>query len=1036
MMKKLHCLLWGICFLLFHFTVSAQSTTVTGTVTAASDNTPLPGVSVGVKGQPRGTNTDVNGKFSISVAPTDVLVFSFIGMKTLEKTVGTSAVMNVALQANSQDLSEVVVTALGIKQEKKALGYAITEVKGATIAQTQRENFVNGLAGRVAGVEVTTTSGLPGSSSSIMIRGVSSLSGSNQPLYVVDGLPINNNTFNTAGFASSANSATSLDNRSTDFTNRGADINPQDIESITILKGPEASALYGIDAASGAIVITTKRGKAGASQIDYSNNFRFDRITKFPKIQQVYDRGAGGVTDGTESIVSYFGAPYPEGTQFYDNVDNFFQSALTQRHNLAFSGGSEKTQFRISGSITDQEGFVPGTDLAKLNLSSAITSELNKYISTDVSFSYTYSDNNSAFKGAGGPLLGLLTWPSNDDASMYLTPTGERRVFSTSSSEVENPFFNINNNLINDVNNRYITNAKIMIDPTSWLKFVGNAGFDFSTGKITMVRHQESNYGKSRGGIFDQSLDNSRNFNLQYYAQLNHSFFGDKFHADLKLGNEVRDQNSYTQAITGERFLAPNLYSIENTDGTTHRGRNRLYQRRLVGAFGNLSLNYSDMLYLNLTGRNDWSSTLPVESRSFFYPSASMSFIFTELEPFAGIRNVLSYGKLRGSIAQVGKDASPYSIRAFLEPKATTGGGFGYSFTGPSPNLRPEMTTSYEFGTELKFFNDRLGIDASYFNKKSVDQIVRDMRLSYGTGFVLQAFNAGEMKTEGIELQLNATPVVGNDFQWDVLANFTHLWSELLTLPKGVNEFYMSDTWLYGNVRNGARPGGPLTTFTGFDYERNDKGELLISPTTGYPVRNTSEWVVVGDRQPDFTVGLTNSFRYKNLSLNFLLDFRKGGDIYNGTEHFLTARGLSTRTLDRNEPVVFQGVMKDGLQNTDNPTKNTIVIDPARDANFWSTTYGLPEIDFIEKDINWVRLRDITLNYNLTSSTLLRNAKFIKSGSVFVTATDLFILTNYSGLDPVVNGNSAAVGGSGGAGFDYGNFPMPMGLNIGVNVGF
>ncbi|MBX0332658.1 SusC/RagA family TonB-linked outer membrane protein [Pontibacter sp. HSC-14F20] len=1021
---------------MFHFTANAQSTTVTGTVTAASDNSPLPGVTVAVKGQPRGTNTNTDGKFSISVAPTDVLVFSFIGMKPAERPVGTNTVINVAMQANSESLSEVVVTALGIKQEKKALGYAVTEVKGSTVAQTQRENFVNGLAGRVAGVEVTTTSGLPGSSSSIMIRGVSSLSGSNQPLYVVDGLPINNNTFNTAGFASSANSATSLDNRSTDFTNRGADINPQDIESITILKGPEASALYGIDAASGAIVITTKRGVAGTSQIDYSNSFRIDRITKFPEIQQVYDRGSGGVSDGTESIVSYFGAPFPEGTQFYDNVDNFFQTAFTQRHNLSYSGGSEKTQYRVSSSITDQEGFVPGTDLTRLNLSSAITSKLNKYISTDVSFSYTYSDNNSAFKGAGGPLLGLLNWPSNDDASIYLTPSGERRVFSTSSSEVENPFFNINNNTINDVNNRYITSARVTIDPTSWLKFVGNVGFDFSTGKITMVRHPQSNYGVSRGGIFDQSLDNSRNFNVQYYAQLNRSFLGDKFHADLKVGSEVRDQNTYTQAITGERFLAPNLYSIENTDGTTHRGRNRLYQRRLVGAFGNLTLNYNDLLYLNLTGRNDWSSTLPVESRSFFYPSASVSFIFTELAPFAGIRDVLSYGKLRGSIAQVGKDASPYSIRAFLEPKVTTGGGFGYAFTGPSPNLRPEMTTSYEFGTEMKFFNDRIGIDATYFNKKSVDQIVRDMRLSYGTGFVLQAFNAGEMKTEGIELQFNATPVVSQDFQWDVLANFTHLWSELLTLPSGVNEFYLSDTWLYGNVRNGARPGGPLTTFTGFDYERNDKGELLINPSNGYPVRNTTDWVVVGDRQPDFTVGLSNSFRYKNFSLNFLLDFRKGGDIYNGTEHFLTARGLSKRTLDRNEPVVFQGVMKDGLENTDNPTRNTITIDPSRDANFWSTTFGLPEVDFIEKDINWVRMRDITLNYNLGSTALLRNAKFIKSGSVFVTATDLFILTNYSGLDPVVNGNSAAVGGSGGAGFDYGNFPMPMGINFGVNIGF
>ena len=438
---------------------------------------------------------------------------------------------------------------------------------------------------------------------------------------------------------------------------------------------------------------------------------------------------------------------------------------------------------------------------------------------------------------------------------------------------------------------------------------------------------------------------------------------------------------------------------------------------------------------MTLTGRNEWSSTLPNENISFFYPSVSTSFIFTELEPLRGINHILSYGKLRGSWARVGKDANPYSIRAFLEPKATTGGGFGYGFTGPSPDLRPEMTTSYEFGTELKFFNNRFGIDATYFNKLSEDQIVQDMRLSYATGFVLQAFNAGKMRTEGIELQLNAAPVVNTNFTWDVLANFTHLWSELISLPTGVNEFYMSDTWLYGNVRNGSVIGGPLTTLTGFDYQRNEAGELLIDPNTGYPLRDLTEWKIVGDRQPDFTIGLTNSFTYKNMSLSFLLDFRKGGDIYNATEHLLTARGLSMRTLDREKPVVFDGVLKDGNENSANPTRNTKVIDPSRDMNYWSTSYGLPEINFIEKDINWVRLRDVTFNYNLTPNMLSR-VNFIKSGSVFVTATDLFILTNYSGLDPVVNGNSAAVGGSGGVGFDYGNFPMPIGVNFGVRVGF
>lgn len=1035
MMKKLQCYLWGICFLLFHFTANAQSTTVTGTVTAASDNSPLPGVTVAVKGQPRGTNTDVDGKFSISVAPSDVLVFSFIGMKPTERPVGTNTVINVALQANAESLSEVVVTALGIKQEKKALGYAVTEVKGATIAQTQRENFVNGLAGRVAGVEVNASSGLPGSSSSIVIRGISSLSGNNQPLFVVDGLPISNNTTSTGVFASSIGAgAKSFENRGVDFTNRAADINPEDIESITVLKGPEAAALYGIEAASGAIVITTKRGQAGKARINYSNSFRIDRIVRYPEIQQKYDRGINGYTTEGDESLSYFGAPYPSEVQFYDNVKNFFQDAFTQKHNLAFTGGNESAQYRISGSFTDAQGFIPNTGLERITLSSAITAKLNKFMSTDVTFDYTRSDNDQAFRGAGGPLLQLLRWPSNDDASNYLTPSGNRRDFGAYSTAIENPFFNVNKNIFNSLTDRYRLNASLTTDVTDWMKLVGQAGVDYYTEKNTIVRHPESNAGRSYGGIFDQALITNRNLTFQYYAQFTApTLFNDKLRTDLKVGSTVYDWNTFSAAATGEQFMAPDLYSINNTALTTQRAYNNLTQRRLVGAWGSFNASYNDILFLTLTGRNDWSSTLPVQNNSFFYPSAGLSFVFTELEPFQGFKNVLSYGKLRGSIAQVGKDARPYSIRPFYESAQTTGGGFRYGFTGPSLNLRPEMTTSYEFGTELKFFNDRFGIDATYFKKKSVDQIVQNLRLSYATGFVLMTFNAGEMENSGIELQLNGTPVENSNFRWDVLLNYTKNNSKLTKLPGDVQEFYNSDTWLYGNVRVGSRVDGPLTTFTGYDYQRNDNGDVLINPSTGLPILNTSEWAIVGDRNPDFNIGLTNTFTYKNLSLNFLLDIRKGGDVYNATEHYLTVNGLSKRTLNREEPRIVTGVLKDGLENTANPTQNNIPIDLYRNSSYWASIY--PHQSFIEKDVNWVRLRDVTLNYRMPTS-IMQRVKFIEDLNVFVTGTDLFLITNYSGLDPVANGNSAAVGGAGGGGLDYGNFPLPRGINFGIRAGF
>ena len=1037
MNKSLRCLLWGICFLLFHYQGFAQSKTITGTVTSAEDNFKLPGVSIAIKGQNRGTVTDANGSYSISATPSDVLVYTFIGMKATERKVGDATTINVALQPDSKALSEVVVTALGIKQEKRALGFAVTDVKGSAVAETQRENFLNALQGRVAGVQVTSTSGLPGSSSSIMIRGVSSLSGSNQPLFIVDGLPIDNKTFGTGALASDKTSATAFNNRGVDFTNRAADINPEDIESITVLKGPEAAALYGIDAASGAIVITTKRGKAGDGQINYSNSFRVEQINKFPQIQRVYDRGDLGAFNDRQDVLRYNGPRYGTNgeVQFYDNIQNFFQTAFTQKHNLSTQGGTDKSTYRISGAYTGQEGFVPGTELQKLNFNSAVTSKLNRYISTDVTFDYTYQDNDQVFRGDGGPMIGLLLWPSTDDASNYLTAGGNRRRFSSGAAEFENPFFNVNSNKMGGITNRYRTNAQLTIDPTSWLKFVGNGGFDFYTTELTLLRHPESNSAGSVGGIIDQATDKTRNVNLQYYAQLNKSFFDNKFSADLKLGSAVNDFNSYTLAANGQGFLDPSLSTVNNVDPTKQRVVSTVTQRRLVGVFGNLVLNYDDLLYLTVTGRNDWTSTLPIENRSFFYPSAALSFNFTQLDALASIKDVLSYGKLRASVAQVGKDAQPYSIVPALLSQASTGGGFGYGFTAPSPFLRPEMKTSYEVGTELKFFNNRLGFDATYYNSRAVDQIVKDLRLSYGTGFILQVFNGGTIQNSGVELQLNATPVVKSDFSWDVLANFTKQWSELVELPQDLSEFYVSDTWLYGNIRNGSRPGGSLTTLTGFDYMRNNNGDILINPATGFPLRNTSQWVVVADRQPDFNIGLTNSFRYKNLSLSFLLDIRKGGDIFNATEHFLTTRGLSTRTLDREQPIIYKGVLKDGNENSDNPTKNNIVIDPYRDLNYWSTVGGVTEVDFIERDINWVRMRDFTLGYNVPSA-LLQRTKFARSASLFVTGTDLFILTNYSGLDPVVNGNSAAVGGSGAAGIDFGNFPMPRGINFGFKVGF
>jgi hypothetical protein len=381
-------------------------------------------------------------------------------------------------------------------------------------------------------------------------------------------------------------------------------------------------------------------------------------------------------------------------------------------------------------------------------------------------------------------------------------------------------------------------------------------------------------------------------------------------------------------------------------------------------------------------------------------------------------------GKLRAAYAEVGKDARPYAFRPSLQFKPTVAGGYGYDFWGPNLGLKPEFARSYEVGTELSFLQDRLGLDMTFYRKQTKDQIVNDIRGSYATGYILFNLNGAETRNQGFELTLRASPVLANNFSWDLLANFEKAHGKTLALPHALPESYVSDTWLFGNVRNGTAPGLSTQSLTGLFYLRNNEGKLLIDPTTGLPLRSTSFIDAGYDRTPDFLLGITNTIKHKSFSFSMLWDIRKGGDVFNATEQWLTARGLSPRTLDRWEPRVIDGVLRDGKENTASPTINNIVVVPGVQTSYYT---GISEELFIEKDINWLRLRDVTLQYTLPER-LVRNA------SIFVTGTDLLLFTNYSGLDPIVNGNTAAVGGSGAAGIDYGNFPMPRGINFGIRL--
>ena len=1035
MKKRVLMVLMGLFFVATN--AFAQQRTITGRITS-EQGAPLAGVSVVIKGTGLGTTSSTAGNYSIRASVGQVLQYRFIGTAPEERTVGDDNVINVQLKRVATSLDAVVVTALGQTTAQRALGTATQTVRGADIAATQRENFVNALQGRVAGVDVTSTSGVPGASSSITIRGVSSISSSNQPLMIVDGLPIDNKTLNTGVLASDApGSTTAFSNRGLDFTNRAADFNPQDIETLTVLKGPEASALYGIDAANGAIVITTKRGRAGGG-LQYDNSFRIEHTGARPAIQHVY-----GPSTATGSALNYFGSPYPAGTKFYDNIDGFFQNALTQKHNVAFSGASSDSRllYRLSGGSTRQQGVIKNTFYNRLNLTGTSTAQVTNWLNADLVMQYAYDNNDQPLKGDGGPLLGLLVWPDSNDAKAWLTASGTRRKLTNLSGEWDNPYFSINKNKRNDKTNRINANLGLTLTPFSWGNLKTNVGTDAYTSQYTIVRHPESSLGQasSSNGILDQADDITRNLNAQTILNFNPVAIPKLkgFSISGLLGNQVTDNKSTTDAMKGWDFLDPNFVSMNNTN--LRQNRTTIAQRRLVSAYGQAVLDYNNYLYLTVSGRNDWTSTIPQGKNSFFYPAVSSSFIFTDA--FSSVFPKTMTGKLRAAYAEVGKDARPYAYRPSLEFKTTSYGGYGYGFTGPNLDLKPEFARSYEIGTELTFFDDRLGFDATVYRKQTKDQIVNDIRGSYGTGFILFNLNGASTRNQGLELTLRGTPTLRRDFSWDVSANFASARGKTLALPHALPESYVSDTWLYGNVRNGTEPGLSTLSLTGQFYLRNNECQLLIDPTTGLPIRATtfidakctkkSNGQVVQrgyDRNPDFTVGVTNRVRYKRATLDFLVDIRKGGDVFNATEHYLTSKGLAPSTLDRNTPRIIPGVLRDGKENTPNPTVNNIVVIPSVQTGYYS---NMSEELFIERDINWLRLRDVTVSYLLPERFMN-----LKNASVFLTATDLFLKTNYTGLDPIVNGNSAAVGGSSGVGIDYGNFPMPRGFNFGIRMGF
>ncbi|RPD38199.1 SusC/RagA family TonB-linked outer membrane protein [Chitinophaga barathri] len=1019
--------------------VQAQNT-VRGTVTAAEDRAPLPGVTVRIQGTSTGVASDANGNYSIAASPGQVLVFSFLGYVPKNVTVGNNNTIHVELLVDQKNLQEFVKTAYNISKDPRSLSSSVQKVDGADVAQTQRENFINGLAGRVAGATITGTSGAPGSSSQIVLRGATSIGGNNQPLFVVDGVPFDNQTLNQESLISGQ--SVSFANRNSDYGNRAMDLNPEDIESITVLKGPEAAALYGSDGASGAILITTRRGKSGRATVTYDNNFRFEDVYMFPDVQTTYSRGLNGVADDNATVnpfsfgamSAFFGPKYNmDTTQFYDNFDNFFQSGFQQRHSLTVDGGNEKYTFRMSSSYLDQKGVVPNTSFSRGTVRLSGSAKVSPVFDMNGSFTYTNSTTDKGSKGAGSYFLTLLTWPVDDDVRNYMNPDGSRKTLRgvAYNSEFDNPFWDVNKNVSNDHTERFTGNLTLNLNPTNWLTFSGIASADIYTTDGFFMTHPQSRYGFASNGFLSGQDILTRNFSGIIRGTANKTW--GKFGNILTAGFAFDDFTTEINAYKGERFYEPEFISINNTDPLSRDAKLTYSNIRKMRFFGNYEVSWNRLLYLSLAGSREGNSTFMsrfVDKDPFFnYGAAGLSFVFSDL-----LKNWkwLSYAKARISYATTGKGpATPYVIDYTMQSQITTGGGYAYGFTGNNQGLVPEKTKNFEFGAELKFFDNRLGIDITRYSLRSSNQIL-SARASYGTGYVIKYLNGGLVENRGLEIQLTGDPIQTTNFRWHVLANFDRNRGQILEMPASLPTYYDSDTWVFGNLRSQAYKGAFTGNLSGYSLRRNSKGQLLINPSSGLPV-SSGDFVIVGDRQPDFKVGLINEFTYKDWSLSFNLDFRKGGDVFNGNEYYLYLAGLSKRTLNREEQFVINGVLLDGLEESAKPTPNNIAVNPYYRTDYWNST-SATEADFIES-VDWMRLRDVTLMYRLPR-TLLARQKVISNASVFITGTDLFMITNYTGADPSVNANTASNRGYGGAGIDFGSLSTPRGINFGVKVQF
>ena len=1021
MKKQLLLLLFSL------FAVVGFARTVTGTVTDATGE-PLIGVTVMVQGG-SGIATDFDGKYSVEV-PDDnaVLNFSYVGMNPVSIKVGSRSVVDVQMTENTTVLEEVVVTAMGQVQEKKKLNFAVQALNSDEVTAGQSANFVNTLQGKVAGVQVGMAGGSPNSSSQIIVRAISSInsSQSNEPLFVIDGMPVR-------GGASSA-----------------ADINPNDIETMSVLKGAAASALYGQEGANGVILITTKSGKQGTVTVTASGGWEISEVAKTPEIQQKYISGGSGIY--VTNANNGWGPLLRPEDKVYDNVGNFLGTGFMQKYDLSLSGGNEKFSSYASVNYMDNEGVVHNDYRKRLGI--YVKGEFNPTEKIKMQLSTNYIDTKS--RSFGNSMSSVYGWAINRDMANYklkdgmpnwdcrydawdeLTP--EQRLNAGTS-----PYYSLYMDDAESQSTRVMINGQISYEPIKNLVFTGKIGYDKShsmTESITHPRFYDEDFTAKEHEDFKQTLKDrlgamsfSSSRSDRFTAQLTGNYYwniNDNFNLNFFLGAEYSETNGISSSLGGRDFvLGGDFYAIENLNkdwfflsdvDLSHSERNKF------GYFGEIRFDYKGMAQLSVTGRVDGSSTLrQAVEPVYFYPSVTAGVIFSEL--FKLQNEWFDYGKIRGNWAKVGKDA-PANLfsKAYKQWVDFPDGGFGVDATlsQASLDLKPEMTTSWEIGADLRFFRSRTRLDVAYYSTKVDNQIIT-MRVSPSSGMILQTFNSGEIENYGVEATLSQDILQTKDFQWTANLNFGLNRGRLRYLPNDQIEYLA--TQLSNNFYCAALVGGSTTTMVGKDYERTEDGQVICDEN-GYPIISANKNNHLGDREPDFLLGFGSTFTWKDLSLSFLVDGRCGGDVYNYTGMGLVANGQSKFWEKyRNREVIFNGVVANG-DGTYRPNTTPVILDSQTSGVYF---HDVPS-NFIE-DGSYIRLSYVTLSYDFGKlMKKLGSGNPIKGLRASLTGRNLLLLTKYTGADPQIM--SGATSGVGTMGIDNYSIPSTRSFNFNLNVTF